>query len=397
MIKFFRRIRQDLLSEGRTSKYLKYAIGEVVLVMIGILLALQVNEWNKERNRKIAEQAIIEQLISDLSKSQYELEEVREINIRRARECAQVLRAFWKNDMPEDIEEYIGGFGSSVYSPVMGTSRSLINSGRLDILSSNKLRNDIVVYLEAVDYTLKDISRYEESYFRKGVDLMYEANPNTFETKQEINEKSVTESPGWQYGLNINSRPLIVDKVPFRKDIEQLLQDEKYFRAYNKLHLYHRNIALRYHRILGRTNNLLVELYRASEKHPDLGELLNGSEHYLVFDKTDLEILEQADALLNESSKWNRKDDSDCDENSNSDKYSLRCALRKATQDVTGQWQNDPLKPAIRLVLFTIKEYENRRVIESPFRDWNNHPDTTFEDVKQVLRESIEEVKKQLQ
>jgi hypothetical protein len=49
MIKFFRKIRQNLLLEGKTGKYLKYAIGEIVLVMIGILLALQVNNWNEER------------------------------------------------------------------------------------------------------------------------------------------------------------------------------------------------------------------------------------------------------------------------------------------------------------------------------------------------------------
>ena len=49
MIKFFRNIRQNLLNEGKTTKYLKYAIGEIVLVMIGILLALQVNNWNEGR------------------------------------------------------------------------------------------------------------------------------------------------------------------------------------------------------------------------------------------------------------------------------------------------------------------------------------------------------------
>lgn len=49
MIKFFRRIRQNLLSEGKTGKYLKYAIGEIVLVVIGILIALQANNWNEQR------------------------------------------------------------------------------------------------------------------------------------------------------------------------------------------------------------------------------------------------------------------------------------------------------------------------------------------------------------
>ncbi|WP_235290827.1 DUF6090 family protein [Portibacter lacus] len=50
MIKIFRRIRQSLLSEGKTGRYFKYAIGEIILVVIGILIALQVNKWNDARN-----------------------------------------------------------------------------------------------------------------------------------------------------------------------------------------------------------------------------------------------------------------------------------------------------------------------------------------------------------
>jgi len=50
MIKFFRKIRQNLLLEGKTGKYFKYAIGEIVLVVIGIVIALQLNNWNENRN-----------------------------------------------------------------------------------------------------------------------------------------------------------------------------------------------------------------------------------------------------------------------------------------------------------------------------------------------------------
>ncbi|OIQ41889.1 MAG: hypothetical protein BM563_00840 [Bacteroidetes bacterium MedPE-SWsnd-G1] len=52
MIKFFRKIRQQLLSEGKTRKYFKYAIGEIVLVVIGILIALQINNWNEAKKSK---------------------------------------------------------------------------------------------------------------------------------------------------------------------------------------------------------------------------------------------------------------------------------------------------------------------------------------------------------
>ena len=51
MISFFRRIRQTLLSENKFSKYFKYAIGEILLVVIGILIALQINNWNQDRQK----------------------------------------------------------------------------------------------------------------------------------------------------------------------------------------------------------------------------------------------------------------------------------------------------------------------------------------------------------
>jgi len=48
MIKFFNKIRKQLLDENKTGRYFKYAIGEIILVMIGILLALQINNWNQK-------------------------------------------------------------------------------------------------------------------------------------------------------------------------------------------------------------------------------------------------------------------------------------------------------------------------------------------------------------
>src|SRR5210317_2071092 len=67
MIKFFRNIRQNLLSEGKTGKYLKYAIGEIVLVVIGILIALQINNWNEARKAKEFELKILKELQTSLS------------------------------------------------------------------------------------------------------------------------------------------------------------------------------------------------------------------------------------------------------------------------------------------------------------------------------------------
>lgn len=66
MIKFFRRIRQKLISENRFSKYLIYAIGEIILVVLGILIALKINNWNESKIENKNQQLILLNLIEDL-------------------------------------------------------------------------------------------------------------------------------------------------------------------------------------------------------------------------------------------------------------------------------------------------------------------------------------------
>jgi len=74
MLRFFRQIRQRLIANNRFSKYLLYAIGEILLVVIGILIALQIDTWNEEvQNRKI-EQSFYREILSDLKKDSLKLD-----------------------------------------------------------------------------------------------------------------------------------------------------------------------------------------------------------------------------------------------------------------------------------------------------------------------------------
>lgn len=74
MIKFYRKIRQNLLSEGKTGKYFKYAIGEIVLVVLGILIALSIKNWNENRKNNILKQTYINNLKIDLNTDTERLE-----------------------------------------------------------------------------------------------------------------------------------------------------------------------------------------------------------------------------------------------------------------------------------------------------------------------------------
>ena len=74
MIKFFRRIRYDLMSENKTGKYIKYATGEIVLVVIGILIALQINTWNENRKAKHMAHEVYSNLLTSLKQDSIEVD-----------------------------------------------------------------------------------------------------------------------------------------------------------------------------------------------------------------------------------------------------------------------------------------------------------------------------------
>ncbi|MDM9631615.1 DUF6090 family protein [Robiginitalea aurantiaca] len=66
MITYFRKIRSRLLATNKTGKYIKYALGEIVLVVIGILIALQINDWNEDRKSRNIELKTLKELKADL-------------------------------------------------------------------------------------------------------------------------------------------------------------------------------------------------------------------------------------------------------------------------------------------------------------------------------------------
>ena len=94
MIKFFRKIRQNLLSEGKTGKYLKYAFGEIFLVVIGILIALQINNWNEVQKGKMKATTILKAIRSDMVKDLELIEELKPYWGREIMYFKKVLPSF---------------------------------------------------------------------------------------------------------------------------------------------------------------------------------------------------------------------------------------------------------------------------------------------------------------
>jgi hypothetical protein len=82
MINFFRKIRKRLADQNKPLKYFRYAVGEIVLVMVGILLALQVNNWNENRKDQSELRNIFQNILQDMKGNQFYLEQGRKICVR---------------------------------------------------------------------------------------------------------------------------------------------------------------------------------------------------------------------------------------------------------------------------------------------------------------------------
>jgi len=106
MITFFRKIRQSLLLEGKTGKYLKYAIGEILLVMIGILLALQVNNWNDSRKSRQIEYALLTELHKSIEEDIKNLNDVIHRNRSYISSAKIVLNTIENKEIVSDSVSY---------------------------------------------------------------------------------------------------------------------------------------------------------------------------------------------------------------------------------------------------------------------------------------------------
>jgi len=76
MISLFRKIRQKLLTENKVTRYLIYALGEILLVTIGILIALQMNSWKEQKRNQLSEQTFYQTILDDLQNDQKKLEQL---------------------------------------------------------------------------------------------------------------------------------------------------------------------------------------------------------------------------------------------------------------------------------------------------------------------------------
>lgn len=163
MAKIFRKIRQELLSKKKFSRYLLYAVGEIVLVVIGILIALAINNKNQRSIESKNEQTYLIGLQKEFEMSKLKLDELISVNQQSYQGAKQLLVYI---SSPEELSNEVEfskllytTFASDIaFNPNNSLLHEMINSGGLKNISNTKLRIELTNWVS----TLDDISKQEQ-------------------------------------------------------------------------------------------------------------------------------------------------------------------------------------------------------------------------------------------
>jgi hypothetical protein len=217
-----------LLLEGNTGKYLKYATGEIILVVIGILIALSINNWNEKEKLKREEIKYLnnfkQSLISDI-----EFNTVRSDRYSLTKNSISFLLNHIERDLPyQDSLKYHFGRITPTWRPKINTDVfDALKSNDLNVISNDSLRNKLIAYYSWSRTLLKDdIDRY--------VQLIEDASSNIFNTR--FNALWQGNYKKWEMTGNIED--LELEMIP--NDYDELKKDKAflYFLRSLKNHFY---------------------------------------------------------------------------------------------------------------------------------------------------------------
>jgi len=145
MIGFFRKIRKQLADDNKPFKYMRYAIGEIVLVVIGILIALSINNWNQDHINKKAEKYYLNQMKIDLSADSLSLSNV-SLDLKKRQPVIQnFLKELHKKNNKESFNHAIRKYINTILIPLFfvsnnATYNEMESSAKLGIINDKELR-----------------------------------------------------------------------------------------------------------------------------------------------------------------------------------------------------------------------------------------------------------------
>ena len=170
VLRFFRSIRRALLNEGKTAQYLKYATGEFILVVLGILVALQINTWNEERKLRLDRQELITNLKAEFELNEKQLEEIIAAADEISSSIAELLLvSAGESDQQFSYDELkdlaFNLFKNAAFAPTLGYYRSSVSTGAIYLLGETSILNTIALFEENLRRFVALETLAREDYF----------------------------------------------------------------------------------------------------------------------------------------------------------------------------------------------------------------------------------------
>lgn len=216
MIKFFRHIRKNLVMENKTSKYFKYAIGEIILVVIGILIALQINNWNENRKSTKREQILLNQLKNEFEDNNEQLNNkirLRDYMISSAKYLFNVID-FNSLDHSDSLVFHLH---RTLYTPTFNNnSKSFFNSRNINLLRNDSLKNLLTSWPIKVDETNEEelvLVNYRDNIYIPFLIKHIQMRSLYSQVEQDMGMKSLIYPKGIQYVDTIVGTNQVADDV----------------------------------------------------------------------------------------------------------------------------------------------------------------------------------------
>jgi hypothetical protein len=158
MIKFFRKIRQNAImnnstskSSGKVSKYLLYAVGEIALVVIGILIALQINNWNESRKNRIVEKEVLHNMLESLETNIEKQKSYIEANQYCDFASNIIINVIDENLANHDSLSKYFGWALSIKEPsslVSSVGHESLKQEGVEMIRNKELKKEIITLIE---------------------------------------------------------------------------------------------------------------------------------------------------------------------------------------------------------------------------------------------------------
>lgn len=186
MLTFLRNIRRSFIESGSARKYLLYAIGEVLLVMIGILLALQINNWNEWRKDRVLERDSYLNLLDILRQDSVELAYIIKNQTTSIQSHLKVISTdpahFMQTFGEEDLKLCIANVmrGGLSFFPKYGVYNAILANTGLNILRSEEIRSKLINFYDYQCKKYENIDAVVDEKFANGMQNVILERMNLF-------------------------------------------------------------------------------------------------------------------------------------------------------------------------------------------------------------------------